>query len=378
MVTANNAIYIATEGTGVLKSADGGVNWGQANNGITSGGSGITINAMVRDPKTPATLYAGSQFGMFQTLDSGGHWALLNNGITDSNTLSVAVDPQVPDTLYVGTVHALFKSTDGGAHWHPAGTGLPSSFPDIISIAVDPTDSNIVFAGSDSSGLYESSDGGATFSPAGSSLASATWITAIAFDPADHETVYVSTINNIGFFKSVDGGATWTESDSGFPSVLDYFGFAQIVIDSANPSTIFVMPYLPSDTAIGAYFSTDAGASWNPLTTGSVITAQSKTTRAHAALGARASPESTSTVNMSWVAVNPKKTSQLTGMGADHKLYILGSITNLGGGSSGGGSSGGGGGTGGGAASSGGGGAFPSVFLSILAFMAIRRRFIAR
>lgn len=382
MVSANDAIYVASEGTGVLKSTDGGVSWDHANNGISTSPSGININALVEDPKTPAILYAGTQFGLFQTQDSGGSWSLLNNGITDHYTLAVAVDPQVPATVYAGTMHKLFKSVDGGAHWSPTGSGLPSSFPDIVSIAVDPTDSDIVFAGSDSYGLYESSDGGAHFSPAGASLASATWITSIAFDPADPKTVYVATINNIGFFKSVDGGVNWTESDNGFPSILDYTGFAQIIIDPADPSTLFVMPYQPGDTAIGTYYSTDAGADWSPLTTGSV--SATRATRHERGILGSSSTQSRSkaSVTMSWVAVNPKKPSQLTAVGSDHKLYRLSSISDLqSSGSSGGGGSGSGGGGGGsgGTASSGGGGPFPPLVAALLLGIAVtRRRSLAR
>lgn len=361
MVTGNDAMYVASGGSGVLKSVDGGTTWNTANSGLND----LNVYGLVQDPKTPATLYAATQTGLFQTQDSGGSWALLNNGITDHVTLAVAVDPQVPATVYAGTMHKLFKSTDGGAHWSPTGAGLPSNFPDIVSIAVDPTDSDIVFAGSDTYGLYESSDGGAHFNPAGASLASATWITAIAFDPADPKTVYVATINNIGFFKSVDGGTNWTESDNGFPSILDYSGFAQIIVDPADPATLFVMPYLPGDTAVGTYYSTDAGADWSPLSIGSV--------------GAARATESTSkaAVTMSWVAVNPKKPSQLTAMGSDHKLYLLSSIADLhSSGSSSGGSGGGGGGGGGGtAASGGGGGTFPLFTLVLLGFAALRRRY---
>jgi len=383
----DGVIYIGSVGTGVLKSTDGGASWAEANSGLPVASGDINVNALVQDPGTPATLYAGTQFGLFQTVDGGQNWSLVNNGITDAFSTAIAFDPQVHTTLYDGTVHGFFKSIDGGVTWNSAGAGLPAT-PDIISIAVDPTDSNIVFAGSDYLGLYLSTDGGADFAPANSGL-SPSWITSIAFDPADHNTVYVSTLNQRGFFVSVDGGASWSESDNGFPfSDPNFDGFAQVVTDPTDAATIFLMPYLPGATGTPVYFSTDSGADWSIFTTATTLQAQAAAQVSRAMHTRAPIKAASSTVNMTWLTFSPTK--QVLGMGADHKIYVLGSTSasggggssgggssgggSSGGGSSGGGSSGGGSG-GGGAAASGGGGTLPPIgIVALLGILAIRRK----
>src|SRR5690606_12602382 len=65
-------------------------------------------------------------------------------------------------------------------------------------------------------------------------------------------------------------GKTWTDIGAGLPSG---FGYA-LALDPADPDTAFVIPEEPSHmrTVVGgalrAYRTTDAGATWQPLTTG--------------------------------------------------------------------------------------------------------------
>ncbi|MEI8196765.1 MAG: hypothetical protein WCI73_12775, partial [Phycisphaerae bacterium] len=75
-----------------------------------------------------------------------------------------------PDTVYAGTEGGLHKSTDAGEHWQL----LPKTGPkelrltaernvSVRSVAVDPTDSNILYAASPAGKVYKSSDGGQTW-----------------------------------------------------------------------------------------------------------------------------------------------------------------------------------------------------------------------
>jgi hypothetical protein len=77
---------------------------------------------------------------------------------------------------------------------------------------IDPTSSNIVYAGGDG-GIYKSVDGGATWSPA---VLLTTPVIALAVDPAAPSTVYAGTFDQ-GVLKSSDDGASWAPAATGLP-----------------------------------------------------------------------------------------------------------------------------------------------------------------
>jgi photosystem II stability/assembly factor-like uncharacterized protein len=52
-------------------------------------------------------------------------WVPVSNGIPRVPVSSIAVDPQDSNTLYAGTDIGVYRSTDGGSNWVPLGQGLP-------------------------------------------------------------------------------------------------------------------------------------------------------------------------------------------------------------------------------------------------------------
>ncbi len=48
-----------------------------------------------------------------------------SNGIPQVPVSSIAIDPQDSNSLYAGTDIGVYHSSDGGANWAPLGTGLP-------------------------------------------------------------------------------------------------------------------------------------------------------------------------------------------------------------------------------------------------------------
>ena len=68
---------------------------------------------------------------------------------------ALTADPRHPDILYAGTQLGVYKTIDGGRSWRPSNRGL--FVPQlgerqkgwVIALAVDPTNTNVVFAGSD-------------------------------------------------------------------------------------------------------------------------------------------------------------------------------------------------------------------------------------
>jgi photosystem II stability/assembly factor-like uncharacterized protein len=94
-----------------------------------------SIGSAVIDPNNKFTAYVsftsfspplGQQIFKTTNLnDPTPTWTPASNGIPTVPVSSLAVDPQDSNTLYAGTDIGVYQSTDGGANWAPYGTGLP-------------------------------------------------------------------------------------------------------------------------------------------------------------------------------------------------------------------------------------------------------------
>ncbi len=134
-------------------------------------GGGGFYYATVFHPAQDGVIYlAGDVGGVYKTEDHGRHWKFINNGLVDYGVFSLAVDRVQPQTVYAATEGGLCKSTDGGEHWQLLPrterkelriTGEKGR--SIRSVAVDPTDGNIVYAASPAGKVFKSTDGGQTW-----------------------------------------------------------------------------------------------------------------------------------------------------------------------------------------------------------------------
>jgi hypothetical protein len=261
-------VYAAAPG-GVFKSTDGGMTWARATNGITD----LSIDALVIDPKTPTTLYAGAQLGggVFKSTDGANSWTQLSNAPSIVNAL--AINPQTTSTLYAGSPFAgegtVVKSTDGGMTWAMSGTGLPNG---TFILAVDPQTPTTLYAGEQSQGIFKSLDGGNSWAAAnngfGGSLIN---VQALAINPQNTSTLYaaVATLSGpFGLFESTNGGASWSLANS-LVNLSSNLVNISIAINPQNPSTLYVGGF-----GIGAQVSTNGGANFTPIGTGSGLTSR--------------------------------------------------------------------------------------------------------
>ena len=67
----------------------------------------------------------------------------------------IAVDPKDSQIVYAGTGRGVFKSTNGGASWVAAINGLDKT---IASLAIDPNNSQMLYAGTYQDGIYKSNN----------------------------------------------------------------------------------------------------------------------------------------------------------------------------------------------------------------------------
>ncbi len=73
--------------------------------------------------------------------------------------ISITIDPTHPNTLYAGTNGGkLFKSVNGGGSRYASNQGL--SGMNISSLAIDPLNSSILYAGTFGGGVFKTTVGG--------------------------------------------------------------------------------------------------------------------------------------------------------------------------------------------------------------------------
>ncbi|MCK5086950.1 MAG: hypothetical protein KAQ90_05485, partial [Melioribacteraceae bacterium] len=150
----------------------------------------------------------------------------------------------------------ILKTTDGGVTWSKS---LDWSFDQrrgIQDIALNPLNSNIVFAAT-SVGIYRSLDGGDNWSE----VYSVEMAQDIAIHTTDPDKILVSTGNlgspDAGIYKSIDGGDTWSKVN-GIPL---YTGKTLMDIYGADPDVVFAS-VADSLNGKGLYKTTNFGDSW--------------------------------------------------------------------------------------------------------------------
>jgi photosystem II stability/assembly factor-like uncharacterized protein len=183
-------------------SRDAGKSWKEV-----MGMHGQSIRALAMASSDPKMLVAGTREGVFRSTDSGLKWTSIsppgNNEMRDIE--SVAIDPANTNILYAGTWHLPWKTEDGGKNWHNIKQGLIVD-SDVFSIILDPVDPNITFL-SACSGIYKSENAGELFHKIQGIPMTARRTRKLLMDPVNHQVVYAGTTE--GLYKTTDGGKTF-------------------------------------------------------------------------------------------------------------------------------------------------------------------------
>lgn len=176
----------------------------------------------------------------------------------------IRFDPANPQILYLGAPDGgVWKSTNGGASWLPKFDTQPTL--SVGDIAIHPTNSKIVYAatgdsfgygipfwgGTYSIGVRKSTDGGDTWAATGFKwkVGQNRTIRRLAIHPSNGNILLAATSN--GLYRTADGGATWAQL---WPTSTFDVEFQH---DNGN------IVYAATTQVLK---STDAGASFNPLT----------------------------------------------------------------------------------------------------------------
>lgn len=130
------------------------------------------INGITYDPNDENTYYAAAASGgIWKTVDRGVNWTPLTDTQPSLGSSAVAVDPDDSNTIYAGTgdydngaapPFGMLKSTDAGLTWTLLSGSAPFSGSAIHRIMVDTYNTQNIYACT-SNGLWRSTDSGGTF-----------------------------------------------------------------------------------------------------------------------------------------------------------------------------------------------------------------------
>lgn len=153
------------------------------------------------------------------------------------------------------------------ADWSPLGpfNPIPGSYVGglgrVNCVAMDPTNSNHLYAGGASGGLWESFTGGFSWVPLTDDLP-VLGVSDIVIDPIDPAVVYMATGDadhsdtySVGVLKSTDGGDTWNETGLNY-EVTDASRVSRVIMHPEDNQTLLAA------TSGGIYKTTDAGGTW--------------------------------------------------------------------------------------------------------------------
>ena len=188
-----------------------------------------------------------------------------------------------PLTCYAATAASgLWKSTDGGIHWKPIADDQPTSA--FGSLAVAPSDVNVIYAGSGEAnirgnievgnGIYKSTDAGKTWKHVWKQEGQ---IGTLIVHPEDPDIAFAAVLGHAfgpnperGVYRTLDGGKSWQrvlfkDADT---------GASDVCFIPSNPKILFAglwqarrKPWelISGGPGSGLYLSRDGGDSWTQL-----------------------------------------------------------------------------------------------------------------
>ena len=204
------------------RSTNGGNNFSNATNGISSGDRNNWNTPVIISPFNHEILYYGTN--RLYTSNKAASWSVISPDLTDG--------------------------------LHPSGS---LAFGTLTAIAASYNNLDVIYTGSDDGNVNVTFDGGTTWTDVSAGLPDQ-YITSIAMVPSNDMIAYV-TVSGFKYldytprvFKTTDGGQNWTDISSNLPNIP-----VNDIIVYPSENILFVA------TDLNVWYSKDDGTSWTIL-----------------------------------------------------------------------------------------------------------------
>ena len=242
------------------------------------------------NPQDTSMLFIGSASGGLWKSTTGGlgasAWTYVETGYPSLAVSYIQIDSANPNIMYIGTGEnygyqfskngldirvtrgmygiGILKTTDGGATWTKSLDWSYNNQRGVWRVIMNPKNHNTLYAAT-SEGVYKTVNAGGTWSQ----VLNYQMVMDMKISPADTSVVYISVGDlstnvpnaNVGIYKTTNAGSSWNKLTGGLPS----FWSGKATLD-INQNTIYASigndPSNQSNSYLGLWASTDAGASW--------------------------------------------------------------------------------------------------------------------
>ena len=212
------------------------------------------------NPVTPETVFVEFQGtgNLYRSFNGGVSFSWTGSGIDslDRNCFlpPFLIDPTSTNRMLYGT-HRVYESSNGGSSWTPISADLSNGDGAIRTLAMAPSDPDVVWAATNDGNVLISTNGGAAFQVVRSGNPGWPRVTREIFvHPSDPQTAYlaVASFGVDQVLRTQNGGSTWAALDGNLPDIP----VNAVAAIPGAPERLFA----GSDN--GLFASLDGGATW--------------------------------------------------------------------------------------------------------------------
>jgi hypothetical protein len=225
---SSNIMYGEFNNGRLVRTLNGGLNWYDweaidipINPPPPAPSIGAWITPWAMDPNNSSTLYAGYR-QVWKSTNQGDDWEYISNNLSNNNLTSLAVAPSNSNIIYVSDGQQMWRTTNGGAtlQWSLLAS-LPTSYPNISYIAVDPVNPSKVYVTlnryDEDNKVFKSINGGTSWTNISNSLPNLP-ANCITVQPGGNDALYVGT--DLGVFYRDATMSEWVAINNGLPKVI--------------------------------------------------------------------------------------------------------------------------------------------------------------
>lgn len=185
-----DTVIAAVEEGHLIRTTDGGAVWDSLSNGVE-----YDSHAVCLVPGDPMTVIATSGTGIYRSTDGGDTFANVTGDITRRYMAPPVNHPDRPNVIFAGgaatappywgrprgACGGLYRSTDTGTTWERLGGGYPTDYAGAPTrLAIDPADPDRVYFAMSNGSVWRTDDSGDTITEIASGLGGIVGITTAA------------------------------------------------------------------------------------------------------------------------------------------------------------------------------------------------------